>query len=288
MLGWAKSHTTDRENGAKALRGITAHGIVSAARSQTAPHQLQFSSGYMEVRGPTSGWRHEKKSELTTPRRELIRQEFLTKAAEVFEKKGFSQTRIHDVAQALELSRSALYHYFKSKDEILEALVEEHTEQAAERMEEFVATQPGSPVEKLRALLSRSILDRMSGGARLRVLEQLAADMPPKIKQHFERARRRILDLHAKLIEEGIATAELRAVDPRTAALAILGIAGWTSWWYSPTGRKSPQELADLLVDIAINGLAQSSVDQAKGGSSKQIIKSIRRDLAELERLADN
>ena len=229
-----------------------------------------------------------KKSELTTPRRELIRQEFLTKAAEVFEKKGFSQTRIHDVAQALELSRSALYHYFKSKDEILEALVEEHTEQAAERMEEFVATQPGSPVEKLRALLSRSILDRMSGGARLRVLEQLAADMPPKIKQHFERARRRILDLHAKLIEEGIATAELRAVEPRTAALAILGIAGWTSWWYSPTGRKSPQELADLLVDIAINGLAQSSVDQAKGGSSKQIIKSIRRDLAELERLAEN
>ena len=88
-------------------------------------------------------------------------------------------------------------------------------------MEEFVATQPGSPVEKLRALLSRSILDRMSGGARLRVLEQLAADMPPKIKQHFEGARRRILDLHAKLIEEGIATAELRAVDPRTAALAI-------------------------------------------------------------------
>ena len=150
-----------------------------------------------------------KKAEFTTPRRELIRQEFLTKAAEVFEKKGFAQTRIHDVAQALELSRSALYHYFKSKDEILEALVEEHTGQAAERMEGVARNHPGSPVDKLRALLSDAVLGRLSGGARIRVLDQLAAEMPPTIKQKFERGRRRILDLYVKLIEDGIAASEL-------------------------------------------------------------------------------
>jgi AcrR family transcriptional regulator len=229
-----------------------------------------------------------KKREATTPRRELIRQEFLTKAAEVFEKRGFAQTRIQDVAEALELSRSALYHYFRSKDEILEALVSEHTEQVAEKMEAFVARHSGSPVDALRGLLSSSILGRMSGGARLRVLDQLAAEMPPKIKEHFERGRRRILDLHIKLIQEGIASGELRAVDPRIGALAALGIASWTSWWYSPAGRKSPPELAEMLIDIAVNGLARPASDQAKGGSPLQIIRSIRRDLAELERLAGN
>lgn len=229
-----------------------------------------------------------KKAELTTPRRELIRQEFLTKAAEVFEKKGFAQTRIHDVAQALELSRSALYHYFKSKDEILEALVEEHTAQAAERMEDVAKNHPGSPLEKLRALLSDAVLGRLSGGARIRVLDQLASEMPAKIKEKFERGRRRILDLYTKLIEDGIAASELRAVDARTAALAVLGIASWTSWWYSPTGRKSPQDLTELLVDIAINGLALSKDGRAKPISPKHLIKKIRDDLAELERLADS
>lgn len=228
-----------------------------------------------------------KKQELTTPRRELIRQEFLTKAAEVFEKKGFAQTTIYDVAQALELSRSALYHYFKSKDEILSALVNEHTERVAERMEKLVKDHPGSAAAALRALLSDSILGRLSGGARLRVLDQLAAEMPPKIKEHFERERRRILDIFTKLIQEGITASELRPVDPRIAALAVLGVASWTSWWYSPTGRKSPQELVDVLVDLAINGLAQPESDRAKSGSPKQLIKSIRRNLADLERLSD-
>ena len=59
------------------------------------------------------------KKESTTVRKELVRQELLTKAAEVFERQGFAQTTILDVAKAMQLSRSALYHYFKSKDEIL-------------------------------------------------------------------------------------------------------------------------------------------------------------------------
>lgn len=221
----------------------------------------------------------------TTPRRELVREEFLSKAAEVFEQKGFSPTRISDVAEALELSRSALYHYFKSKDEILQALVEEHTEQVAENMEQFVRSDSGSPASKLRALLTTVILTRMSGGARIRVLDQLAAEMPPKIKAHFERARKRILASLTTVIQEGIDSGEFRPVDPRTAALAVIGIAVWTSWWYSPSGRQTPQELAEVLVDIAINGLTRASHDPRKGDSPQEIISSIRRQIAHLEQL---
>src|SRR5207244_9108696 len=94
------------------------------------------------------------KDQPTTPRRELVRQELLTKAAEVFEKKGFGQATILDVAQAMQLSRSSLYHYFKSKEEILEALVKKNTEAAAEKLEQrFSGTAP-STVDKRRELLS--------------------------------------------------------------------------------------------------------------------------------------
>src|SRR5580704_1083853 len=121
------------------------------------------------------------KKDPSSPRKELVREEFLTKAADVFEKKGYAQTTIQDLAQALELSRSALYHYFKSKEEILEALVLEHTEYAAEQMEQRLAGRTGSPSEQLRELLASSINGRMTGGARLRVLDQLAAEMPAEI-----------------------------------------------------------------------------------------------------------
>lgn len=223
------------------------------------------------------------KKEVTTPRKELVREEFLTKAADVFEKKGYAQTTIQDLAQALELSRSALYHYFESKEEILEALVLEHTEHTAEQMEQRLASRNGSPSEQLRDLLANSINGRMTGGARLRVLDQLAAEMPAEIKQKFDHGRRRVLDLYTRLIQKGIDEGELRPLDARTAALAILGIASWTSWWYSPTGRKSPEELAAVLVDVAFNGISQPiglSVANPRG-----LLRSLKRDVAQLEKL---
>ncbi len=224
------------------------------------------------------------KREPTTLRKELVREEILTKAADVFEKKGYAQTTILDVAQALELSRSALYHYFKSKDEILEALVLEHTEHAAEHMEQRFARKDKSSSEQLRELLTNSINGRMTRGARLRVLDQLAAEMPPEIKQKFDHGRRRFLDLYTRIIQKGIDAGELRPVDARTAALAILGIASWTSWWYSPAGRKSPEELAELLVDIAFHGITRAQTTGAGVQTPKDLLRSLKRNIAELEK----
>jgi AcrR family transcriptional regulator len=224
------------------------------------------------------------RKEPSSPRKELIRQELLTKAAEVFEKKGYAQTTIQDIAQALELSRSALYHYFESKDKILEALVLEHTEYAAEQLEQQFLNSKDTASELLQQFLSNSINGRMTGATRMRVLDQLAAEMPTQIKQTFDHGRRRVLDLYTKLIQRGIDAGELRPVDARTAAFAVLGIASWTSWWYSPTGRKSPAELATVLIDIAFNGIAQPAGARAGGQSPKDILRALKREISQLEK----
>jgi AcrR family transcriptional regulator len=220
------------------------------------------------------------------PRKELVREELITKAAEVFEKRGFAQTRIGDIAQALSLSRSSLYHYFRSKEEILAALVEEHTIDAAAGLERLVAPPELSATDRLRIALANSIMKRLAGGARIRVLDQLETEMPPDLKNIFNRARRQVLDLYTKLVEEGIEKGEFRAIDARTAALAVLGIANWTSWWYSPKGKKSPQELTEILVDIAVAGIAQPDGAAPQPVGLKGAIGALKDTIATLERLA--
>lgn len=224
--------------------------------------------------------------EAPNPRKELVREELITKAAEVFEQRGFAQTRIGDIAQELSLSRSSLYHYFRSKEEILAALVEEHTIDAAADLERLISDQALSATERLRLALSNSIMKRIAGGARIRVLDQLETEMPPDLKHTFNRARRRVLDLYTRLIEEGIETGEFRPIDAKTAALAVLGIASWTSWWYSPKGKKSPEELTEILVDIAIAGIAQADGAGAKPTDLKGAIEGLRNTIAVLEKLA--
>ena len=223
----------------------------------------------------------------SNPRRELVREELLTRAAEVFEAKGFAQTRLEDIALALNLKRSALYYYFQTKNDILRALVEQYAENVASKMEEIAANHPGTYADKLRALLSSSILDRMEGGARFRALDGVGAEMPEDIKKSFAHARRRILDIYVATIRDGMDAGEFRSLDPGVAALAVLGVANWTSWWYRPNGRQEPQELARTLIDIAIQGLVPSEADRAQRRSATEIIGFIENDLAELRRLTD-
>ena len=195
------------------------------------------------------------RAEAVNPRKALVREELLTKAAEVFERLGFAQTRIQDIAEAMALSRSALYHYFTSKEEILAALVREMAERRAGELAIVAGDSSRPAVERLRSALRATIVERLSGGSRLRVLDQLAVEMPAELRKNFDRARRHILDLYTGIIAEGIERGEFRPIDARVAALAVLGIASWTSWWYSPQGRRTPGDLADILVEVGINGL---------------------------------
>ncbi|MGO4843611.1 TetR/AcrR family transcriptional regulator, partial [Rhizobiaceae sp. 2RAB30] len=60
----------------------------------------------------------------TNPRKELVREQLIDIAAKMFDSKGYAQTGMADIAQAIGLGRSAVYHYFRNKEEILAALVE--------------------------------------------------------------------------------------------------------------------------------------------------------------------
>lgn len=222
-----------------------------------------------------------------SPRRLLVREELLTKAAEVFEKQGFAQTRIEDIASALDLKRSALYYYFKTKNDVLKALVEDFCEVKAQEHEASIRGDTRKASEKLRTLLSISIRTRTEGGSRVRALDSVWTEMPEDIRELFDGARRRILTIHIDVISEGIESGEFRDIDPRLAALSVLGIVNWISWWYTPNGRDSFEVLQDQLVTIAINGLLKTENKSSGGRSQSEIIESMEQDLKQLRDLSN-
>lgn len=222
---------------------------------------------------------------LANPRNRLVRDEILTKAAEVFETRGFGQSRIQDIAQTLHLSRSALYHYFDSKDTILAALVEEHVVERIAGGEELARDKHKPASDRMREALQRTISGRFASASRLRVLDRIASEMPENLRKKLDEGRRRVLEYYTDIIADGVASGEFRDIDTRTAALAVLGIASWTSWWYSPTGRKTPEELIETLVDVALNGLLAH--DRHTGSLDREaLFTRIRADLDAIERPA--
>ena len=80
------------------------------------------------------------------------RDQIIEAAERLFYEKGYEQTSVHDVLDALSLSKGGFYHYFQSKIELLEAVCRRQSVRDAEEMTAAVARQEGA-VARLNTLL---------------------------------------------------------------------------------------------------------------------------------------
>ncbi|WP_414472395.1 TetR/AcrR family transcriptional regulator [Microvirga sp. M2] len=221
----------------------------------------------------------------TNPRKELVREQLIDIAAELFDKKGYAQTSINDIAKALGLGRSAVYHYFRNKEEILAALVEAEALTPSHLLQELINESGLSATERLRRAVFDGIVRRLSSGARFILLSRLEAQIPEELGPVYHLGRRHIYDFYVRCISEGIAGGEFREVDPKIAAFAVIGMANWTSRWYSPKGPKSPAEIAEVIADLALQGLKASHNQPYDPDGVRRTIDGLKQQIDALESL---
>jgi len=85
-----------------------------------------------------------------------IRDEILTGARELFERFGFKKTTMEDIARQIGKSKSALYYYYKTKEEIFEAVVLNEIATSQAKTAEVVKTEV-SATKKFRVLFTYSL-----------------------------------------------------------------------------------------------------------------------------------
>jgi len=84
-----------------------------------------------------------------TLRKDNRKHEFMSAALELFYQKGYENTTIKDIIDALGVSKGAFYHYFESKEDIIIAIASEFTSRAARIIEEIFERPDLSAVEKM-------------------------------------------------------------------------------------------------------------------------------------------
>lgn len=80
---------------------------------------------------------------------ESRRMEIVKTARFLFQAKGYDQTPIQDVMDSLGISKGGIYHYFKSKQELLEAVIEDIVNEGVERMQKIINESTGSALDKI-------------------------------------------------------------------------------------------------------------------------------------------
>jgi AcrR family transcriptional regulator len=188
-------------------------------------------------------------AEATQRRAEIIRV-----AARLFDEKGYHNTGMDDIAEAVGLRKPTLYHYVKSKTEILVWIHSDVMSGVLERLEGYVADEL-DPREGLRRVIADilEIMDTRPGY--LRVFFEHHREIPEPLRTDAIRSRDRYQWLVESIIQQGIRQGVFRKVKVRTATFALFGITNWSYQWYKPGGKQSYLEIADELLDIYLKGI---------------------------------
>lgn len=183
----------------------------------------------------------------------------LDKAAALIARRGFDQATMQDVAKACGASKSHVYHYFPSKEELLYAIVIDHITRQAEELVRIVEQE--LPAEQRFQQFVESF---MRGAARERdqhiILMNDLKYLPRAELKTVQAMEVRMTDLlNSMLIEinpELMGSERLR----KPYALLLFGMMIWTFSWYQPSGDIGPKELAARIADLFVYGFKGSTL----------------------------
>ena len=189
----------------------------------------------------------------------IRREAIVEAAAELFAERGFLGASIADLADALKTSKSLIYHYYDSKEDILFDVMHSHV-QALLEAAEAVAALPLAPAEKLRALTRAFVELYVDAAARQRVLLNELSRLPADQRAIVVGIQRRLIEIVEKIIAELRPELSGRAALKRPSAMLYFGMINWMHTWLDPKGKAQPARIAELAVDTFLDGIGAAGL----------------------------
>lgn len=180
------------------------------------------------------------------------RQRILDAAAHLFRERGFHGTTIRAISEIVGILSGSLFHYFRSKEQMLFEVMREAATQLCDKAEAAIAA-VSSPRDRLRALI-RLQLDCLIGAATrdyyaVMIAEWRELDAPAK--KHLTLRRNQYSAIWHAILDECARAGVLRG-DPHTMQFVLHGAINWASTWFKPDGKLSVDDYARILEDLVL------------------------------------
>jgi AcrR family transcriptional regulator len=163
--------------------------------------------------------------------------QILATATRLFSNRGYSATRLDDIAAELGVTRAALYYYFpRGKLEILELVCAAGMDGAEQVLRDAVSI--SDPVVAVESFFTTYAQHITSGEARVFFRE--TSELDPQFRRALLRRARSFTGTVVGLLQRGVDGGRFRDdFDPEVAANGLLGSLNWMSQWYH-TARRAP------------------------------------------------
>ncbi len=179
----------------------------------------------------------------------------LREAARQFAAKGYEASSLNEVAAAMNYSKGAIYNYFRSKQEIYDAIIIATLSGLHDASQEAVLPDDPPPEQLRRFMIAHAQYLSDNTDSFVTMLVGFSGMADAKLKQDAIRLRDAHEGLLRKIIADGVAIGAFQHADPAVVGRAVLSLLSWMTRWYRPGGTKSAQDVACEYYDLIAQGL---------------------------------
>lgn len=191
-------------------------------------------------------------------------------AALIFHDKGYEATTVQEVADSVGILKGSLYHYIKTKQDLLFAVAEQANAASLNTLEQVRALNVDTAAELaafIRAHLELLLREGIKFRAYLRDVRSLDEKQYAVVAEHRRQYARYVEELIARGQREGVFKS---TVDPHLLALGLLGMLNWTNEWYRADGPNAPQDIFRAFTETGLRtvGAKESAIARLSRGDA--------------------
>lgn len=205
---------------------------------------------------------------------EQTQERIVDASIKLFIEKGYEQTTIQDILDALNLSKGGLYHHFKSKEEILEAVKQKRAQCAADMLHDLIKhTEAVNAKEKMK-----KILYQLGTSTQTHLFDTILtsqANNPHFVIGALQNAVDQDAPIIGKLIEEGLKDGSIQTTEPGLCAEIFLLL---LNFWASPVlfkrnideTKKRLSYLQSVMCMLGLDIIDNEFIENVVGGYDKR------------------
>ncbi|MCP2193507.1 transcriptional regulator, TetR family [Williamsia deligens] len=192
----------------------------------------------------------------------MVRDEVVRAATRLFTERGIRGVSLQDIADEVELTKGALYHYFNNRDDLLRQVFGDWITGEFTSLQEHTS-RSGTATDKLRDYVRYHVSSVVDNIELYSLSFSSEAELPPEVRTEFRHLKRRSDSVLKDILSQGVSDGEFELRDEKVIAFAIDGMCNWLCQWYVSDGPKSATEIANDFNDLLLRGLLRGDGDES-------------------------
>lgn len=180
------------------------------------------------------------------------KEEIMEKAIQLFMRRGYKRTTMRELAKAVNIQAPGIYHYFRSKKDILYQINETNWQKFCEQVL-AEARKEDNPEERIKSYIRNMLKMELGFGEKFLILEEFIST---KYVRNRKAQEREVFCFFRDALHE---LAEIKGIqntlDPTVGAFSLFAMITRIYKWYNPKGKLSIQELTDQITRLFFHGV---------------------------------